>query len=266
MALSLSNLVRKKSDKPARILVYGPGGVGKTTLASEFPDAIFIQTEDGAGNLEVTSFSEKPLTKFREVEEAIELLYGEEHQFKTLVVDSLTRLEPMIWAATCEQHKWASIEEPGYGKGYVEAEGLWQRFLRGLDALRENRGMTIVMIAHEGIQGFQDPERESYDRYVPRLHKRAEALVRESSDVVGFLNQVVQINKESKAFGGKNDYVAKASGSGQSALHLQPRPAYAAKNRFDMPERILINRGNGFNALAPYLPGHRDSDGAADAA
>ena len=50
MALSLSNLVRRKSDKPPRIVIYGVPGIGKTSLAAEFPDPIFIQTEEGAGN------------------------------------------------------------------------------------------------------------------------------------------------------------------------------------------------------------------------
>ena len=46
MALSLSSLVRAKSDKPPRIVIYGVPGIGKTSLAAEFPDPIFIQTVD----------------------------------------------------------------------------------------------------------------------------------------------------------------------------------------------------------------------------
>ena len=60
MALSLSSLVRAKSDKPPRIVIYGVPGIGKTSLAAEFPDPIFIQTEEGTGNLELTSFADGP--------------------------------------------------------------------------------------------------------------------------------------------------------------------------------------------------------------
>ena len=66
MALSRSNLVRAKSDKPPRIVIYGVPGIGKTSLAAEFPDPIFVQTEEGTGNLELTSFSAEPLTTFVE--------------------------------------------------------------------------------------------------------------------------------------------------------------------------------------------------------
>lgn len=265
MALSLSNLVRKKSDKPPKIAFYGPGGVGKTTLASEFPDPIFIQTEAGEGALEITSFKDEPLASFAEVNEALVALASEDHAFKTLVVDSVTRLEPLIWDETCQRHKWASIEEPGYGKGYVEADAVWREFLSACTWLRDHKGMTIVLIGHEGVQSFADPTTDSYDRYQMRLHKRAEALIREDMDVFGFINQITTIAQEKKQFGKKDDYVAKARGSGQRAINLEPRPAFQAKNRYGMPGQILINPGQGYAALAPYLPGQPGNTAAAAA-
>lgn len=262
MALSLSNLVRKRSEKPPRLVFYGVPGIGKTSLAAEFPDAIFLQTEEGAGNLEITTFAEEPLGTFAQIEEAVELLYSGEHSFKTVVVDSLDWMEPIVWAETCRRNNWKSIEDAGYGKGYVEADVIWRRFLQGMNALRDHRGMTIVYLAHEEIKTFSDPERDSYDRYKLRLHKRAADMVVENADVVGFMNYVAMIRKEK---GGFNKETTKATGSGQRALYLTERPAFTAKNRFDMPDQVFINRGQGYAALASYLPGHRNLS-AADAA
>lgn len=262
MALSLDSLVtRKGATKPPRIVIYGRGKMGKTTLAAEFPNPIFIQTEEGEGNNEITTFSDEPFKKYGQVEEAIELLYMQDHGFKTVVIDSLTQLEPIVWAQTCAKNNWQSIEDPGYGKGYVEADVVWRHLLDGLDALR-SKGMTVVMIAHEQVETFSDPEREDYSRYKMRLHKRAEALVRERVDVVGFLNMAVSTEKQKKGFGSET---VKAKGSGQRQLNLAPRPTFEAGNRFDMPEKILINPGQGYAALASHLPGQPGNNAAAAA-
>ena len=242
MALSLSSLVRAKSDKPPRIVIYGVPGIGKTSLAAEFPDPIFIQTEEGAGNLELTTFADGPLTSAAEVDEAIELLLTGDHKFRTVVLDSLDWFEPMLWAAVCKRNKWTTIEDAGYGKGYVELDADWRYFLGRISALRDQRGMTVIMLAHEEIKSFSDPERDSYDRYRLRLHKRAAEMVVEHADVVGFMNYVTTIRKEKAGY---NKETAKASGAGLRTLYLTERPAFTAKNRFDMPDSMLIKRGRG---------------------
>ena len=116
--------------------------------------------------------------------------------------------------------------------------------------------MTIkpaaISRAHETVSSFSDPTTDSYDRYAIRLHKRAEAMIREDADVVGFLNQVTTIRREKGAAGRET---AKGAGSGQRALNLSPRPAFIAKNRFSMPDQVLMNPGSMYRDLAPHLPG-----------
>jgi hypothetical protein len=266
MALSLSNLVRKDKPKPPIMVIYGPGGMGKTTLAAEFPSPIFIQTEAGEGSNDIVSFTRDAIGSYQEVIEALTALATEDHDFKTVVLDSITRLEPLIWAALCAEKSWGSIEEPGYGKGYIEADTYWRDVLKALSYLRDDKGMTVIMIAHETVTTFRDPLTDSYDRYTMRLHKRAEAMVREVCDALGFMNQITSINREKKAFGKKDEYVAKGAGSGTRSINFQPRPAFDAKGRNDLPDQIIINKGQGYAALAPYLPGHRNTNAATAAA
>lgn len=255
MAISLASLVRKDRPKPPIMVIYGPGGMGKTSIAATFPNAVFIQTEDGNGKIPIVSFSDGAMQSYQDVMDALTALATEDHDFKTVVIDSVTRLEPLIWAALCQHNKWDNIEDAGYGKGYIAADTYWLDFLAACRYLRDAKGMTVVMIAHETVTNFKDPTTDSYDRYTMRLHKRAEAMVRELSDAVLFMNQITNIKREQKDFGKKDDYKAKGAGSGVRALSCQPRPAFDAKNRIGLPDQIIINdETKGYDALAPYLP------------
>jgi AAA domain/Family of unknown function (DUF6511) len=153
MAISLASLNRTTALKSSRILIHGVHGVGKTTFAAGAPDPVFLLTEDGLGTLAVPHF---PLARtFDEVMQVLAALYTEEHTFRTLVVDSVDWLEPLVHARACKDQGWSSIEDPGYGKGYVHALDLWRQYIEGLNALRDD---TCQGICHRR-RGMIDPTR-----------------------------------------------------------------------------------------------------------
>ena len=182
MAMSLNQLTRANQPKPPRILIHGVAGVGNTTFAAEANQPVFVQTEDGLGTLSSSHF---PLARaYEDVIDALAALYTEPHDFKTVVIDSVDWLEPLVWGKACRDNGWASIEEPGYGRGYVAALNLWRQYIDGLNALRDDRGMTVVQIAHTDIKRFDRPEHDPYDRYVIKLHTRAAAPTRRVCNAV----------------------------------------------------------------------------------
>jgi hypothetical protein len=245
MVFSLANLVRS-SDRvqPARILLHGVAGVGKTSLAAAFPNPVFALVEDGAGMLDITG---APIKSFSDMMEMISSLHNEEHEFQTFVVDSLDWFEPLVWAEACLINKWNSIEDAGYGKGYVAATELWRHFVEGINELRSDRGMTIVNIAHTDVKRFDAPDSEPYDRYIIKLHKAASALLMEHSDCIFFANYRVSTVKSELGFGQKK---TRAVGSGERILHTVERPSHIAKNRFGMKDILPLS----YEALAEYLP------------
>jgi hypothetical protein len=245
MAISLQSIVRTHAAKPPRILIHGVAGVGKSTFAAGAPEPIFLLTEDGLGTLEVSHF---PLARtFDEVMDGLERLYTDEHGYRTVVIDSVDWLEPLVWQRACKDNRWASIEDAGYGKGYVAALDLWRQYLDALDALRGERGMTVVQIAHTDIKRFDSPEHEPYDRYVIKLHARAAALLQEHSDIVLFANYRVSTVKAEVGF---NKKVTRALGAGERLVYASERPAFLAKNRYGLPDTLPLS----WDALAEAMP------------
>lgn len=245
MAISIASLQHGTAPKPPRMLVYGTHGVGKTSFAASAPNPVFIQTEDGLGMIDAPTFG--LLKSYDEIMEAIGALYGEEHDRQTVVIDSLDWLEPIIWAQACKDNGWANIEAAGYGKGYVAALDLWRTVLDGLNALRDEKGMTVVMLAHSDIKRFDSPETEPYDRYIIKLHARASALVQEHVDCVFFVNYRVATVKTDVGF---NKKIVRAVGGSDRVLYTAERPAFLAKNRYGLEEQLPLEWG----AVAAAIP------------
>lgn len=261
MAISLASLRRKERPKPPIVALYGPGGVGKTTFSAGSPAPVLLAVEDGIGTLDIPHW---PISAFADVMQAISVLYSEEHDRKTLILDSLDWTEPLIWAEACRREGWPNLESPGYGKGYIAAAGIWREVLDGLRALRDERDMTVVLIAHHSIKRFEDPMTDPYDRYVLKLHDRAANLVIEAADIVGLLNYRVSIKTTDAGF---NKKVARGVGGGQRVLYLEERPGFIAKSRFSVPASIDVPASQEpeqlWHALGQHLP---QSETAAKAA
>lgn len=247
--------ISKNTVRPPRIVIYGPPGVGKTTFASMAKNPIFILTEEGLGDLDdihaiPVDEKGKPrvATSFAEVMDCFASLGSQEHDFKTVVIDSLDELEQLIWKSTCKRMGYASIESPGWGKGYREANTEWTQFLECVSALRDLKGMTIIMIAHSTFTHIDDPERPAYDTNTLNLYKYAAPLIIGACDVVGFATQKIYTSPGESKSKDEKRMIAMA-GAGRE-LRLSISPAFTAKNRYHMPASIPLD----WEEFAKYLP------------
>ena len=252
--MKLSDIQTKAKLKSPRMIIYGPAGIGKTTFAASLPEPIFVQTEDGLGTLDVPHF---PLAKtFEQVMEALDTLISEKHTFQSVVVDSIDWLEGLIWKYTCEQAGKNSIEEFGYGKGYIEALGNWRKYIDKLNTLRDNRGMIVCQIGHAEQKRISPPDTEPFDRYQIKLHARASAVVEEHSDIVGFCNTKTNIIK-SEGQGGRQFQKALTDSKRWMFTHVDP--ARVAKNRYGITEELPLE----WDALAAAIfPNQKTSEAA----
>ena len=237
----LQQIQTGKQSLPPRLLVYGTEGVGKSTLAAGAPKPIFIQTEDGLSEIACSRF---PLAK--SVDEVLAALAGlvtEEHGFNTVVIDSLDWLERLIWDAVCREYGVESIEKAdgGYQRGYVHALSYWRRVIDGLDLLR-SRGMISILIAHAKVEKFEDPEAAPYDRYSPRLHKHAGALITEWSDAVLFATRKIRTESQDTGFDRTRTIaVGLGKDGGDRVLRTVGGPSCVAKNRYSLPAELPLS-------------------------
>lgn len=250
MAISLSSLKSTKRSDPPVILLYGVDGIGKTSLAAEFPDALYLPTQGERTPSDVELVTPGTIESFDDLLDVFGELLTEEHDRKTVIIDSLDGLESLVWRATCLRIGVASIEEAGFGKGYVEADTEWNEFMAAASALAQ-RGICVVMLAHPEIVRFDSPVTDPYSRYQPKLHKRANALVREKSDIVAFMNYRVSIKEKEVA---RQTKVAHAEGGKERQIHLVEGAGFNAKNRYSMPDAIPYKKGHGFAELSKHFP------------
>src|SRR5690606_16989644 len=159
-----------------------------------------------------------------------------------------------------EGKSYSRIEDFPYGKGYVYAMAVWSDILDGLDALRNDRGMNVVLIAHSIVGAFNDPEAPAYDQYQIAIHSSAKnnadhrGLIERHMDGIFLLKKNVVTKAEDKhgveTKKEKSTVRTRATGGDTILIHTVGKPAFTAKNRYGMPPSIRYDKGEGYRALA----------------
>lgn len=239
----------EKSPKPPIIVISGPPKIGKSTFAEQADSPVFLQTEDVGDGIKAPKSDLRK--SWAEVMESLAWLSTEKHDFKTLVVDSVDWLEPLINNQVAKDNNVPTLEKIGYGKGYVMALDLWREYIDAIKWLRDTKDMAVIQIAHTEIKRFENPETDPYDRYQLKLYKGASDLVMESSDVIIFANYFVGTTKKKDGMRERT----RAIGSGERTLYTEERPAFKAGNRFNLPPEIPFDReGNYWTTIKQHIP------------
>ena len=245
---SLNSVTKGRVETPDFITVYGIAGIGKSTFGSEFPSPLFIGPEQGSSHLDVSRMP--PPRSFSEFEAQLRDILNGTHDYKTLVVDSLDWLEPIVWSDISRREGVESIEQigGGFGKGYILAQRAWESILFLLREIRTKHQMHVVLIAHAQVRAFNNPSTgTAYDRYQMKLHARAQNLFIESSDAVLFANFKVFTK-------GKEGQKQSAFGDGARYMYTEQRPAFDAKNRFGLPPEMKFSYSEYRNARSRGAP------------
>lgn len=225
---------------PRRILLYGTAGVGKSSWAAQAKQAIFLNVEDGLYDIDCASTD--PLRSYQEVIDAINWLTSEEHDYRTVIVDTLDWVEKLIFKDIADSAHKESIADIDFNKGYERAEPKWRVFLQFLDHLRATRQMSIILLAHSRVQKFADPVVGTYDRHVPDLYvnNRGEGpinTIMEWCDEILFASFRTFTKTDGKGFNERKI----AIGGKERYIRTSESASCIAKNRIGLPEELEMD-------------------------
>jgi len=239
-------LIRGRTPRPQKVMLYASHGEGKSTWASQAPGAGFVQTEDGLSFIDCVK---TPLCKsMADVLEGIEI-FNQDSDTRWIVIDSIDWAQNLVWQDLVKRHNWESIETPGYGKGFTLALEEMQKLLTVLDGSIAC-GKNIILIGHAHVRAVNNPGEESYDRWEPKLHKLVNPVVQEWCDHVLFATRKTMVKKEDQGFGKSRKI---ATGSSETVLKCTPKPTHEAKNRAGLPDELPFSFAAFRDALASKL-------------
>lgn len=155
--------------KPGKIkaVLYGVAGVGKTTLALNFPVPFYFDVEGGAKGAQYRELLKKSgggymgpedgTMSFDTLVEQMQALATEKHSYKTLIVDSLTKL----FQTTIAQEAERLGSKDAFGASKKPAVAAMRRLVMWATRL----DMNIWFICHETAEwGLVDGQRSEVGR------------------------------------------------------------------------------------------------------
>jgi hypothetical protein len=219
-------IIKGKQQRPQRVVIYGVESVGKTTFASKFPNPLFLDIEGGSNHLAVDRVA---VSSWKELGECIQ--EASRTDYETVVIDSADWAERLAVEDLLATNKKQSVEDFGFGKGWVMAAEKVSRFLTALDTLID-AGKHVVVLAHSKVQRTEPPDiLAAYDRYELKLSKQSSPLVKEWADELWFFRfKTKAVSQE----GGK----AKGVGGKERVIYTTHSAAYDAKTRSGLAEEL----------------------------
>ncbi len=221
MPLPTAKTPPKRSLSDVSILLYGPSKIGKSTFASQAPDAIFLATEPGLNALEVY---QQPIANWGEFLEICAELAKGDHPFKTVVIDTIDILYRLCADHICQKRGLEHESDGSHGKIYGLIKNEIYRVLTKLAHLPYG----LILISHS-----QDRDLETrtgtVTRTVPTLSESFRQIVIGLVDLILYCDVQVE-----QAEDGTRKY--------RRVVRTKPSPNYDAGDRFGcLPEVMDLN-------------------------
>ena len=230
-------ITKGKINRAQRVVIYGPEGIGKSTLASLWPNPLFMDVESGTSELDVAR-TPTPAS-FEMVKRNATDLISDPMGYCTLVVDTADWTERLAITEVCALNNLSGLGGgDDYGRSYNLLEKLWAKWLDSLTELCFKKGIHIVILAHSTTRKFEQPEEiGAYDRWEMKLEKKTKALLKEWPDMLLFYSYKTLVVADGKS-------KTKKGTGGQRVIRTEHHPCWDAKNRHGLPSEIMVDSEN----------------------
>lgn len=245
-------MISKPKRRPLVATIFSEAGMGKTSLAATFPKPIFMRLEDGMQSIEgemPDTFEDMPKS-YQTVLDQLSWLKDNKHEYKTLVIDSITAMDQMLTdeIVSTENRKNPNVRSinqagGGYGAGLSMLAGLHRNIRKVADDLNRENGMHVIFLAHAEIQRLNPPDGSEYTRYSIRMPEKCQAPYIDNVDIVAYIRQVVFLTGEGQS--------RKALGSGERVIVAYSTPVNVSKNRYGIEDDLPFEKGS--NPIITYL-------------
>ena len=242
------SILRGVQSQPEWIVVFGPPGIGKSTLAANAPSPVFVDLEGGSATLDVARANvvnddgtERPVESWEELLGVIQALTDDAQGCQTLVLDTLDKAE---WL--CQQYVMRHVGDKngkptttmesvagGFGKGYIAVYEEFRRMLGMLQVLRSKRRVRALFLAHAKVQKVPNTSGPDYERWELKVHKQIAGLFFEAADAVLYACYDVAVSAKEgerpRGFGNVRQ------------VRTHEEAGFMAKNRFGMESPLPLS-------------------------
>lgn len=250
MSFLKDKTITGKQKKAYFAIIYGEGGVGKSTLASMAESPYFLNIENGIFHLDVHQ-SADIIRDPNILRTYMSSLLEESHTYKTVVLDSLSALEKLMEQSVLNKFpkdsagsRALSLEEYSYGKGYVYLMSVWNGLVGMLKKMNE-KGINVILIGHRKIASFEPPSGAGYKYYTLNLFDSDKnsvlRLLTEQADFVGYMTNESPDQKNSEQSSSRRNPTPKKFGKRivlkNRIINTEATQAFYAKTRYKLESR-----------------------------
>lgn len=261
---------KKAEPKSPMLTIVGAPGTGKTTLGAMFPAPIFMCAEDGSAVFEnwdsdaaptllpAIPKSQKGASTIETVRAQMRELLTAPHDYKTLVIDSITSLNVMLEAEIALRDGVGNVADAagGYHKGYIELSQWHADIIYMCNVLRHRKEMAVIFLAHQGIDKVKNrpDDASQYSVYGIDMHRDSSALYVSQSDAVLYIKHDEFVTGQETNRKGQTTKYGRIVQSGERKIITSGDGLtgyVSAKNRYQMDNEIPLPLGE--NPILKYI-------------